>query len=197
MTLLRSIRLPEAPLITILSTLLLTVDAYHRLTPRKEFDRLILYLFIPLLVIFLSRKRPADYGFRLGNWKLGLGITLLAVLITTPVLFLVVRQSQEMRSYYQPDLHELPWNTFIELIGWEFFFRGWILFAYLRAYGPDGLWLHAVPFALAHIGKPEIETITTLFGGYAFGWIARRTDSFLYPFLIHWYIASITIFFSG
>ncbi|MFN3742164.1 MAG: type II CAAX prenyl endopeptidase Rce1 family protein [Anaerolineales bacterium] len=196
MSLLRTLRLSESSLVTVLSTLLLVVDAYHRITPSREIDHLILYLLIPLLVILLSRKRLADYGFRLGNWKSGLAITLLAILVATPVLYLVSLRSQSMRSYYQSQVAGLPWNTFFDLIGWEFFFRGWLLFTYLRAYGADGLWLHAVPFALAHIGKPEIETITTIFGGYAFGWVARHTGSFLYPFLIHWYIASITIFFA-
>jgi membrane protease YdiL (CAAX protease family) len=197
MSFLRTVRLSEASLVTIFSTLLLTLDAYHRFTPRKEVDRLFLYLVFPLFFIMLRRQRLSDYGFRLGNWKRGLAITFLAILVATPVLYLAALYSREIQGYYRPDLQGLPWNTFLELIGWEFFFRGWLLFTYLRAYGADGLWLHAVPFALAHIGKPELETITTLFGGYAFGWIAWRTDSFLYPFLIHWYIASMIILFSA
>ena len=50
-----------------------------------------------------------------------------------------------------------------------------------------------VPFALAHISKPEVETLSTIFGGFAFGWVAYRTRSFLYPFLIHWFVASFII----
>ena len=98
-----------------------------------------------------------------------------------------------MQSYYEPQLAGLPWSTLLELIGWEFSFRGFILFAYARRFGPDALWLQAVPFALAHIGKPEIETLSTIFGGFAFGWLAYRTRSFVYPFLLHWYIATFTI----
>jgi membrane protease YdiL (CAAX protease family) len=75
------------------------------------------------------------------------------------------------------------------MLGWEYLFRGWILFTYGKKYGPDAIWLQAVPFALAHLTKPGIETISTIFGGFAFGWIAWRTKSFLYPFLIHWFIS--------
>ncbi len=185
MSFLRFARLSEASLVTILSTLLLTIDAYHRFTPRKEIDRLFLYLIFPILFILFRRKSLLDYGFQLGKWKTGLWIIFLAILVTTPVLYLTALYSREIQGYYRLDLQELPWNTFLDLIGWEFFFRGWLLFTYLRAYGPDGLWLHAVPFALAHIGKPELETLTTIFGGYVFGWIAQRTDLFLYSFLIH------------
>ena len=74
-----------------------------------------------------------------------------------------------MHDYYKPYTLGLPWTTFLDLIGWEFFFRGWILFGYARKFGPEALWLHAVPFALAHIGKPEVETLSTIFGGFAFG----------------------------
>jgi uncharacterized protein len=48
-----------------------------------------------------------------------------------------------------------------------------------------------------HIGKPEIETLSTIFGGFAFGWIAYRTRSFLYPFLIHWYIFTLIVLVSS
>ena len=41
--------------------------------------------------------------------------------------------------------------------------------------------------------KPEVETLSTIFGGFAFGWVAWRTKSFLYPFLIHWFIATLII----
>ncbi|GAB4424937.1 MAG: hypothetical protein Kow002_14460 [Anaerolineales bacterium] len=180
--------------ITIVSTLLLMVDAYHRLTPHKYWDRVILYLFIPLFVIlFVFREEPRAYGFTLGDWKAGLTLTLAGMALMTPVIWFLGSQDASMSAYYQPWLAGLPWTTFLDLIGWEFFFRGWILFGYARKFGPEALWLQAVPFALAHVGKPEVETLSTIFGGFAFGWVAWRTRSFLYPFLIHWFIASLII----
>lgn len=180
-------------LVTVLSTLLLLVDSYHRLTPVKYYDRLLLYLVIPLLTILLVfREKPAAYGFGVGDWKAGIVITVGAILLMAPVLWFVARQDG-MQKFYEPQLAGLPWTTFMDLLGWEFFFRGFILFTYVRKLGPDGLWLQAVPFALAHITKPEIETISTIFGGFAFGWVAYRTRSFIYPFLIHWFVATFTI----
>ena len=110
-----------------------------------------------------------------------------------PVIWYLGKNDLGVIDYYKSRLAGLPWTTFIDLVGWEFFFRGWILFGYARKFGPEALWLQAVPFALAHIGKPEIETLSTIFGGFAFGWVAWRTRSFLYPFLIHWFIASFVI----
>ncbi|HRJ56315.1 MAG TPA: CPBP family intramembrane metalloprotease [Anaerolineales bacterium] len=180
--------------VTIVSTLLLMVDHYHKFMAHKYWDRVILYLIIPLLIILIFfRENPREYGFSFGDWKLGLVYTLLGALFMTPVIYLLGSGDASMQEYYERFLPGLPWTTFLDLIGWEFFFRGWILFAYARKFGHNALWLQAVPFAIAHMGKPEIETLSTIFGGFAFGWVAWRTKSFVYPFLIHWFIGTLII----
>jgi membrane protease YdiL (CAAX protease family) len=180
--------------VTVVSTLLLIVDHYYAFTAYKYWDRLLLYLVIPLLIIIiLFRENLKEYGFAFGDWKLGLTYTALGILFMTPIIYFLGNSSATMKIYYEKLLPGLPWTTFIDLIGWEFFFRGWILFTYVRNFGHDGLWLQAVPFALAHIGKPDIETLSTIFGGFAFGWVAYRTRSFVWPFLIHWFIATFVI----
>jgi len=180
--------------ITVISTLLFMVDYYHQISSYKYWDRVILYLVIPLLIIvFIFRENPKEYGFGLGDWKAGLIITTLGILIMAPVIYYLGHGDESMKAYYQPYVNGLPWTTFLDLIGWEFIFRGWILFGYARKFGPESLWLQAVPFALMHNGKPEVETLSTIFGGFAFGWVAYRTKSFLYPFIIHWFIATFII----
>lgn len=180
--------------VTVASALLLMVDFYHQFAPRKEVDRTVLYFLIPLFfILVVFRERPRDFGFTLGDWRAGLVITLASLVVMTPVIWFLGRGDASMQSYYSGLAGNLPW-TVLELFGWEFFFRGWILFTYARRFGPEAMWLQAVPFALAHIGKPEVETLSTIFGGFAFGWIAWRTKSFLYPFLIHAYIYTLVIF---
>ena len=180
--------------LAIVSTTLLLLDKYHTFTSSKLIDRTILYLLIPLFfVILIFRENPKEYGFQFGDWRTGLKLTLGGILLMTPILYWLLGRDSTMSSYYAHLLPGLPWNTFLDLLGWEFLFRGWLLFGYARKFGAEALWLQAVPFALAHAGKPEIETLSTIFGGFAFGWVAWRTKSFLYPFLIHWYIGSLTI----
>jgi membrane protease YdiL (CAAX protease family) len=185
----------EIVAITIASTLLLTADYYFTLTPVSEIDGLGWYLLIPLAMIVFGFRRPLrEYGFTLGDWKAGLAITGAAVVIMAPILWLIGRSDPSMHDYYAwQATRTLPLMTFLDLIGWEFFFRGFILFGYERKFGIHALWLQAVPFALAHITKPAVETLSTVFGGFAFGWVAWRTRSFLYPFLIHWFVATFTI----
>lgn len=200
--------------LTVCSTLVLIVDFYHASiipwdhimlfgkaldpgwlnVPTKALDRTLLYLIMPMVItLFIFRADPKSYGFTLGNWRLGLLLTISGIVLIAPVLWLVARGSPSMQNYYKPQTAGLPWNTFLDLFGWEFMFRGWLLFGYARKFGPEAIWLQAVPFALAHIGKPEIETLSTIFGGFAFGWVAWKTRSFVWPFLIHWFVASFTI----
>ncbi len=180
--------------ITIIGTLLLVVDRYHKIFEFKYWDRVLLYLVIPMLItLLIFRENPREYGFQLGDWKLGLAYTLIGIALMAPVIYYLGHDNEAMRKYYEKYVTGLPWTTFLDLVGWEFFFRGWILFAYSRKFGHEALWLQAVPFALAHLGKPEVETLSTIFGGFAFGWVAWRTRSFIYPFLIHWFIGTFII----
>lgn len=186
----------EIVAITILSTLLLMLDYYERLTPRKEIDRVALYLLIPLLVIVLAfRKSPREYGFQWGDWRAGLALTGIVAALAAPLLWLIARSDPAMLRYYaQQWSAAAPVYVFLDLIGWEFFFRGFLLFGYARKFGSHALWLQAVPFAMAHLSKPAVETYSTIFGGFLFGLVAWRTKSFVYPFLIHWFISVFTIF---
>ena len=195
--------------LVVVSTLLILVDFYHgSLAPwtkwfpgwastglsTKVLDRTLLYLVVPMLVIvFVFRQSPTEFGFTWGDWRAGIILTLAGILVIAPILWLVGRGNSAMHNYYRPLLPGLPWNTLLDLFGWEFMFRGWLLFGFARKFGPEAIWLQAVPFALAHIGKPEIEALSTIFGGFAFGWVAWRTRSFVYPLLIHWFVGSFVI----
>lgn len=184
----------KVALITIASTLLLLVFSYHNITSSTEINQTVLFFVIPLLfIVLVFRESPRDYGLALGDWRAGLVITLGGIALMTPVIWSLAKLDPTSQSYYQGMTASLPWNTFFQIFGWEFLFRGWITFGYARKFGADALWIQAVPFALMHIGKPEIETLSTVFGGFAFGWIAYRTRSFLYPFLIHWYIFTLIV----
>lgn len=186
----------EVVAITIVSTLLLMVDYYERLTPIKAVDRVALYLIIPLgVIVFAFRRSPRQYGFQWGDWRAGLALSAIVIAIAAPILWYFAHSSPALVNYYAHQWGPAaPLLTFLDLIGWEFFFRGFLLFGYARYFGSNALWLAAVPFALAHIGKPAVETYSTIFGGVLFGLVAWRSKSFAYPFLIHWFITTFTIF---
>jgi len=183
----------------IASTLLLTLDYYNQVLPAGSFtgllrakaiERVFYYLAAPLLIILFFRDRPADYGFQVGDWRRGILLAGSAALLAAPFLYLSAR-TPSMTAYYsraEQGPLEVLLVAAVDLFGWEFFFRGFLLFTLARVAGPHAILLQAVPFALAHLGKPQLETLSTIFGGTFFGYLAWRTRSFLYPFLLHWLI---------
>lgn len=189
----------RATVFVVLSTLLLMIDHYHRFLPgegyagllrAKAIERVIYYLVIPLIVILVFRDRPSDYGLRIGRWREGVFWTGGIILLAAPILFFSAR-TPSMSEYYgavKRPAAEVVLVSGLDLVGWEFVFRGFLLFGLARVAGPNAVLLQAVPFAMAHIGKPELETMSTIFGGALFGIVAWRSRSFLYPFLIHWFI---------
>ena len=189
----------RAAVAIIASTLLLSVDSYHVLWGDRLLTRTLLYLVVPLgIILLVFREHPARYGVQLGDWRAGLAWTMGACAGMAAVMAVVAR-TPSFRDYYGTAASgRFFWLADgVELLGWEFFFRGFLLFALYQACGPLALLLQAVPFTLAHIGKPELETLSCIFGGTAFGYIAWRTRSFLYPFLIHWFLASFTAVMAG
>ena len=180
----------------VVSTLTIVVNHYYRIFAYKTYDQMLLYLGVPLLVILLVfRESPARYGFQLGDWKAGLALTVAGCAGMALVVPFVAR-TRDFEIYYAPHAYSsipVPLDTALDLLGWEFLFRGFLLFALYPVCGPYAILLQAIPFTIAHFGKPELETLSCIFGGSAFGYVAWRTRSFLYPFLIHWFLATFTV----
>jgi membrane protease YdiL (CAAX protease family) len=168
----------------------LPVDSHIELLRLEALESLLFYFVAPLLIIAAFGDSTRDYGLQVGDWRAGLLWALGSTLLALPVLFLAARTPEMIEYYNRGDrpVLEVLLVSGVDLLGWEFFFRGFLLFLLARLVGPNAILLQAVPFALAHLGKPQLETITTIFGGAYFGWIAWRTRSFLYPFLLHWLI---------
>jgi uncharacterized protein len=186
-------------ILIIFGTIVPMLDYYgHKLTSTKAYDRFILYFVLSMLIILLVfRESPADYGFKLGNWKVGLAWTVGVCIVMAVILWFVAR-TPAMQTYYEArtpeNVRRLLWLNGVELFGWEFVWRGFMLFGLAQVLGPGpAILIQAVPFAFMHLGKPEVETLSTIFGGIGFGFIAWQSDSFVYPWLIHWFIASFTM----
>lgn len=184
----------------ILGTIVPMLDYYgHNLTGTKAYDRFIWYFVIPLVVILLLfRESPAEYGLKIGNWRTGLMWTAVGC-VGMALILLFVARTEAMQAYYETlvgerSVWQVVFENGVEMFGWEFIWRGLLLFAFARTFGPGpAIFLQAVPFAFMHLGKPEIETLSTIFGGAAFGFVAWQSGSFLYPWLIHWFIISFTM----
>ena len=180
------------------TALILSVDFYRQLSTYPILDDLFLYLGVPLLIILLIfRDNPLHYGLALGRWREGLAWTAGGVLLMVGVAWLFL-QLPEFSNYYvgYNALRNPSGDQWIgvvmsglQMFAWEFLFRGFLLFALVDLFGPYAIWIQTVPFAMAHFGKPEWETYSSIVGGALSGWIAYRVGSIYPSWLIHWALA--------
>ena len=181
---------------TLIPDELITFDRNPQMQRIQAFDRLLLFAAVPLFVIvFGFRDRPGRYGVRLGEWRWGLALTIIGCAIMTPIVFWFASQP-DGRLYYGPSWSNLPdvlITNAVDLTSSEFLFRGFLMFALLRAIGPIGVLVAVLPFVFSHLTKPELELFSTLFGGIAYGWLAWRTGSILWGAIAHTYILTLAM----
>ncbi|MCI0344613.1 MAG: CPBP family intramembrane metalloprotease [Chloroflexi bacterium] len=158
--------------------------------------RIVLFLLVPMAIVaFAFRDRPLDYGLRLGNWRWGVGLALVGCVVMTPIV-IAIGSSPDFRDYYSvssASTGDLLTTNVLDLVAAEFLFRGFLMFTLLRAIGPLGIIVAQLPFVFAHLGKPEIELFSTLFGGSVFGWLNWRTGSIWWSALAHVYILTLVV----
>ena len=163
-------------------------------------ERAVVYGLLPLAVVLLVfRDRPSRYGVRLGDWRAGAILVLVGCALMTPVV-LWFATLPDVRAFYGPSAAPLPVlvaTNALDLTAAEFLFRGFLMFTLLRVLGPIGVLVATMPFVFAHLGKPELELLSTLGGGLVYGWLAWRTGSIVWGALGHVYILTLVTAAAG
>ena len=176
--------------VVILATLLLTINRYHPIGP-PWLSSLIYFAILPLLTIVLVlRRNPLDFGLRFGNFKIWSFHVVASIIIALPALY-IASKSSHLASYYtmqQFNLVKCSLEAIVYLLAWEFLFRGFLLFELREKLKESSILVQMIPFVLLHIGKPEIETISTILMGIYLGYVAYRGNSYWPAFIIHLFI---------
>lgn len=157
----------------------------------------VILFFIPLLSSPLLG--PSErFGLRLGNartWLIDIGIAWFILL----VLILIFGRSPGFYLFYpmyKPAGY--AWSQFVfyqscqltYMIGWEFIFRGYLLFTAKKEVGViPAIIIQMLPFAYLHLGKPELELYGSVLAGLLLGLIAIRANSFLPCAILHFAVA--------
>lgn len=166
----------------------------------QSLGRLVLEGLVPLaLIVLVLRDRPSRYGLRIGDWRAGAAFAVAGCALMTPVVLALVRLPA-FGGYYAPQAApplDVLLTTALEVVPAEFFYRGFLLYALLRAVGPIGVVIATLPFAFVHLGKPELETLSTLGGGLLYGWLDWRTGSVLWSGLAHTWILAFAVVAAG
>ncbi len=198
---LAGLRLPlRETAVVLVTTFALLIDYYHPLSMSIDpavsigIERTALFLVVPLVTLLLLGERPSAYGLGIGEWRIGLAVAAGLALLVTPVV-VISAGLPDFRAYYGPQGTGLTaiLGRSLDVGAAEFLFRGFLMWTLVRVAGPLGVVLATFPFVFTHLGKPELETLSTFFGGLGFGWLAWRTRSILYGALLHVYVINLVV----
>lgn len=179
---------------------------------------LLLWFFIPVILVkFILKGRLKDFGVGFGDFRFGLKFLILGIIVMVVPLYFTGKNPEFMAEYPLCKLSgrspgwflgwELSYLTYY--IGFEFMFRGFMLFGFKDRVGAwMAILIETIVSTLIHIGmtahisdgvivvgKPEMETISAIVAGFVFGAVALRTRSIFWPVLLHWFIGAGTDFF--
>jgi membrane protease YdiL (CAAX protease family) len=201
------LRVPALATVAILLTsLLLLMDRNYDVLPRfgpihpeslrnQAIERLIAFGVLPVVLLLALREDPRDYGLRLGDRRRGQFLFGVLSVVSVPAIVLIAT-IPEIQAWYAPSMTTVLGVTLtnvVDLFAAEFLMRGFLLFALVRVIGPLGVIVAVVPFAFTHIGKPDLEVLSTLVGGLVFGWIVWRTGSIVWSAAYHVVIQTTVI----
>ena len=148
-----------------------------------------------MVTLLVLGERPSEYGLRIGEWRIGLAVGIGLALLVTPVILIVSPAcpiSRPTTATQEAGPLAIVGRA-VDVGAAEFLFRGFLMWTLIRVAGPLGVVLATFPFVFTHLGKPELETLSTFFGGLGFGWLAWRTRSVLYGALLHAYLINLVV----
>ncbi len=171
------------------AALFFTLDRYHPVL-NGWFSTLFYYCLLPIVLVLLMRKNPLDFGLRPGNPRIW-GFWVIITCILAAIILYAVSFMPSLQDYYKVGEFKFGnyvWTSCVSLAASEFMFRGYLLFGLKDKFKEGSILIQMIPFVLLHLGKPEIETISTIFTGILFGYIAYRGKSYWPAFIIHLFI---------
>jgi membrane protease YdiL (CAAX protease family) len=162
----------------------------------------VLYGMIPVLVILYVFKKPvADYGWNTDSLLKSIIWWIPVSVVVIIINFLISRDEHHLSQY--PQIRSSHWNPglillnalswIVYLAGYEFMFRGFLLFSCLESFG---LWpaivINLSLYSLVHLPKGTRETIGSIFLGFILCYATIQLGSWWFAFGVH-----ITLAISG
>lgn len=93
------------------------------------------------------------------------------------------QQATGISKNYSLLMYEIPYA--LSFVSVELFFRGFLIFAFLKYLGKYAILPMAVTYCVLHFGKPMTEAISSIFGGLILGIIAIKHKNIRGGILIH------------
>ena len=149
---------------------------------------------LPVLVLHRAFGRSfRSIGLGLGDWKFAGVVLLLYVPLVIAGTWVLSSDAAFQASYPHYRGATRSWTLFASYhllfllywIGWEYLWRGFMLFGTAHTLGAYAILIQAVPFALLHLQKPVPELALSIVGGVALGAVCWRCRSFWVAVPLH------------
>jgi membrane protease YdiL (CAAX protease family) len=148
----------------------------------------LLYVVPPLIFIrFVCKKSLGDYGVKLNGVFSLWWMYFLMLAVMVPIVFVASRCEgfQATYPFFEPFPNEPLWPRFwiwegayyLQFVGLEFFFRGFLLHGIRRQFGAYAIFVMMVPYCMIHFGKPMPETFAAIAAGIILGFMSLKTRS--------------------
>jgi uncharacterized protein len=134
-----------------------------------------------------------EMGLGLGDYSFALKITGLYLPLVVLGTWILSDSAAFQVKYPHHSEAAINWSIFLVYeaffllywIGWEYLWRGFVLFGTARTFGPMAIIIQAMPFAIMHFNKPFAEAFLSIIGGVALGALVWRSRSFWIAVPIH------------
>lgn len=157
-----------------------------------------LYVGVPMIAMRVMARRRPDYPipslWTFGDWRFGVKVCALFYGVMFVILLGVIFSGEFRGKYPLCSAATASAGAFvvyeIALVGyfvcWEWLWRGFLQPVLQRPLGSWVVFVNMLPFVVAHFdNKPFLESLSSIAGGIALGWLALRTRSFWYGAFIH------------
>jgi len=160
----------------------------------------VLFLAAPVALLLALGEPLGEYGLGPGRARLGAAVAGVLAALMIPVAVAAAHVQPFASQYPLAPAAAGSWRTFVRyeaayalyFVGWEAYWRSFLLFGLYRRIGVAAVWVTALPFALAHLQKPEAEAFGSVAAAVALGYLALRARSFWWGALLHAAVAVST-----
>ena len=158
----------------------------------------VFYLILPLIfqkIVFPKSPSLFQFDIPIKHWKI-YGLMLLIMIIPLITASFLPSFQQTYPFVYIPKGDSfyrilLFWEIgyLCQFVAVEFFFRGFLLFAFEKEMGYKAVLIPLIPYVMIHFGKPFPETIGAIVAGLVLGTMALRSKSIIPGICVHYFIA--------
>jgi membrane protease YdiL (CAAX protease family) len=157
---------------------------------------LLSYVVVPMLLVRLVfRERLRDYGLKLGSVFADFWVYAVMMAVAWPAIYWASDRPRFLETYpfYRLRPGEGAWPNLVywevlytsQFFAVEFLFRGFLVHGLKHRFGAYAIFVMMVPYCMLHFTKPLPETLASILGAVALGFMSLRTRSIWMGTAIH------------